>query len=424
MRTRAAVFAVLSSMLWAWPGLSLAQELTGLAQRTFTTDADFQLGNFNGTRSGAPEADQLRIDTGASVPPYLWVANAGPGIVTKVDTRTGRQVARYDSVLTVNWDGSVPVVRPPRDSCNMPVVVAVDARNNGFVLNRGHCTDSSASITRYAGSLAACVDRNGNGRIDTSSDVNGSGLIDMNSTSEFLGQSDECILWTKNFAAAGDRGRSLVVDADQHVWVAGFSSSMLYRLEGQTGAVLQTIDLQAETGTTSNIVGLAIGPGGYLYTSDNSTLRLVRKIDPRAPAGSHVVDTVTSPVPTFGLVVDRNGRVWLGADSDSASGVVRVDFAAHTAQLVGGGGGCTGRTHGVAVDAAGDVWAACWSSSRLLRVGADGAFKSTWAVAPKPEGVGVAADGRIWVVISGTDAVSVVNPAVAGTVQSYVAGGA
>ena len=116
MRTRAASFAVLSSLLWAWPGLSLAQELTGPAQRTFTTDADFRLGTFDATRTGAPDTDQLRIDTGASVPPYLWVANATAGVVTKVDTRTGRQVARYDSVLTVNWDGSVPSVRPPRDS--------------------------------------------------------------------------------------------------------------------------------------------------------------------------------------------------------------------------------------------------------------------------------------------------------------------
>jgi len=423
MRTRAASYAVLSSLLWAWPGLSLAQESTGPAQRTFTLDADFQLGSFNATRAGAPDVDQLRIDTGASVPPFLWVANASAGMVTKVDTRTGRQVARYDSVLTVNWDGSVPAVRPPRDSCNLPALIAVDAQGNGFVLNRGNCSGSSAAITRYAGSLAACVDRNGNGRIDTSSDVSGNGVIDLNNTSEFFGQSDECILWTKNFAAAGDQGRSLVVDADQHLWAAGFGSSKLYRLDGRTGAELQVIDLRAETGVASSIQSLAVGPGGYLYTSDNSTQRLLRKISPSAPEGSHVVDTLTSPVPTFGLVVDRLGRVWLGADSDSASGVVRADFTAHTAQLVGSGGGCTGRTHGVAVDATGDVWAACWSSSRLLRVGGDGTFKNTWFVGTRPEGVSVAADGRIWTVISGSDSVAVVNPAVTSTVQTYSPGG-
>ncbi|HYH94391.1 MAG TPA: hypothetical protein VD972_00360, partial [Hyalangium sp.] len=361
------------------PELALAQELTGTAQRTFTTDADFAAGRFNGTRAGAPDSDQLRIDTGASVPTFLWIANANAGLVTKVDTRTGRQAARYDSVLVRNWDGSVPVVRPPRESCNLPAPMAVDAQGNAFVVNRNNCSGSAASITKVAGSLAACVDRNGNGQIDTSSDVRSNGSIELGNATEFFGQTDECLLWTKNYVAAGDPGRSVVVDADQHVWAAGFTSSKLYRLDGQTGAVLQVIDLRAETGAASNIQSLAVGPGGYLYTSDNSPLKLIRKINPSAPAGSHVVDTLTAPVPTSGLVVDRNGRVWLGADSDSANGVVRVDFTARTAQMVGGGGGCSGRTRGVAVDAAGDVWAACNGTNRLLRVGADGTFKSTWS---------------------------------------------
>lgn len=423
MGTRAASFAVWSSLLWAWPGLSLAQELTGPAQRTFTTDADFQLGTFNATRSGAPEPDQLRLDTGASVPPYVWAANLNAGVVTKLDTRTGRQVARYDPVLTVNWDGSAPVVRPPQDSCNYPAAMAVDAQGNSFVLNRGGCSGTTAAITRYAGSLSACVDRNGNGRIDTSRDANGNGAVDMGDPAEFFGQADECILWTKNFSVPGDQGRALVVDADQHVWTAGFSSSKLFRLDGQTGAVLQVIDLQAETGVASSIQGMAVGPGGYLYTSDNSMQGRIRKIDPSAPAGSRVVDTVLSPVPTSGLVVDRTGKVWLGADSDSAAGVVRADFTAHTAQVVGGGGGCSGRTHGVAVDAAGDIWAACWSSSRLLRVGSDGAYKATWFVGSRPEGVAVAADGKIWTILSGADGAVLVNPAVPSTVWTYSAGG-
>ena len=302
--------------------------------------------------------------------------------------------------------------------------MAVDAQGNGFVLNRGNCSGTSAAITRYAGSLSACVDRNGNGRIDTSLDANGTGTVDLGDPAEFFGQSDECILWTKNFAAAGDSGRSLVLDADQNVWAAGFSSSKLYRMDGQTGAVLQVIDLRAETGVASSIQGLAIGPGGYLYTSDSSAQQLIRKIDPGAPEGSRVVATVVSPVLTMGLVVDRTGKVWLGAESDSASGVVRVDFAAGTAQVVGGGGGCTGRTHGVAVDAAGDIWAACWSANRLLRVGSDGAYKAVWYVGSRPEGVAVAADGKIWTMLSGTDGLALVNPAVASTVQSYSAGGA
>ena len=429
MRIRAASFVILSSLLWVLPGLARAQDPGGT---TFTTDADFALGDFSGTRAGAPDSDQLRIDTGASVPPFLWIANTSAGTVTKLDTRTGRQAARYDSVLTRNWDGSLPSVRPPRDSCNNPVLTAVDAKGNAFVVNRGTCTAVSASITKYAGSLAECVDRNGNGTIDTSSDANGNGSIETSNPAEFKGQGDECVLWTKNYAAAEDQGRSIVIDADQNVWAAGFSSSKIYQLNGTTGAVQKIIDLQAEVGDTSGIQALAIGPGGYLYTSDNThtpdniTLRRILKINPNAPEGSRVVGTLISPVPTAGLVVDRNGVVWLGADSDSASGVVRADFVNGLIQMVGGGGGCSGRTHGVAVDAAGDIWAACTISSRVLRLSSSGTFKNTWNFASnsRPEGVAVAADGRIWVTLSGIDFVAAINPAMMGSIQSAPAGGA
>ena len=394
MRARTwASIVVVSTLLGS--SLGLAQEDTvPLEERTFTTDADFALGTFEGTRAGAPAADQLRLAPGASVPPFLWLSHAAQGLVTKVDTRTGAQVARYDSVLTRNWDGTSPSVRPPRDACNYPVPTAVDARGNAFVLNRGNCGGTWSSLTKYAGSRQECVDRNGNGEIDTSWDANPDGTIDPADPAEFRGQEDECVLWTKTFAAMSDPGRAVVVDASQNVWVAGYVSSKLYQLDGKSGEVLQVIDLKAETGVTSSIQSLAIGPGGYLYTSDISTQRRIRKLDPKALPGSHVVDTLTSPVPTFGIAVDARGVVWLGGDSDSASGVVQVDFGARTARVVGGGGGCLGRTHGVAVDAAGDVWASCWSTNRLLRVSPSGTFKQSWAVGARPEGVAVAATGR------------------------------
>ncbi len=420
MRIPATAYVVVSSLLWA--SLGWAQEATNNQQRVFTTEADFALGSFEGTRARAPESNELRINTGARQPPFLWVTNASSGILTKVDTRTGKQVARYDSVLTQNWDGSIPPVRTPRDVCNSPVLAAVDAQGDVFVLNRSTCSATYAAVSKVAGSLASCVDRDGNGVINTSTDANGDGTINTSDPAEFVGQTDECIHWTKTFGAAGDQGRALVVDAEQNAWVST-ASSKLYRLEGQTGAVLKTIDVAAETGvTSSNILGMAIGPGGFIYTSDNSSQRLVRKINPGGSTGSHVVDTLSTPVPTYGITVARDGLVWLGAESDSASGVVRVDFAARTAQVVGGGGGCTGRTRGVTVDAAGDIWAACWSVNRLLRVSSSGGFLGTWFVGSRPEGVAVAADRKIWVANIGGESLSVIDPAVPGSISNFPVG--
>jgi streptogramin lyase len=410
MRIPTTASVVVISMLWVSPGQ--AQETLNNEQKIFTTDADFALGSFEGTKSQAPDSNQLRIDAGARAP-FLWVAGASNGSVTKVDTRTGRLVARYDSVLTQNWDGSVPPVRPPRDACNNAVPTAVDAQGDVFVLNRSNCGGVYASVSKYAGSLAACVDRNGNGVINTSSDVNGDGSISLGDPAEFLGQLDECILWTRTFTAAVEQGRALVVDAGQNVWVSTLASK-LYQLSGQSGEVLKTIDVGAETGVASVIQALAIGPGGFLYASDSSAQRRVRKINPNGSVGSHVVDSLSTPVSTFGITVARDGVVWLGAESDSASGVVRVDFAARTAQMVGGGGGCVGRTRGITVDATGDVWAACWGANRLLRVSSTGAYLNS-PVVSSPEGVAVAPDRKIWVTSSSSEALTVFNPASLGS---------
>jgi YVTN family beta-propeller protein len=421
MRIPATAIVVTSSLLWV--SLGWAQQTSSNQQRTFTTDADFAQGTFDGTRARAPDSNELRLDTGARQAPFLWVTNATSGTVTKVDTRTGKQVARYDSVLTRNWDGSMPPVRTPRDACNNPVLAAVDVKGDVFVLNRANCNGTYAAVSKYAGSLAACVDRNGNGVINTSTDANGDGIINTSDPAEFLNQTDECILWTKTFAVAEDQGRALVVDAGQNVWVST-ASAKLFRLSGQSGQVVKTIDVAAETGvTTSSLQALAVGPGGFLYASDSSSQRRVRKIDPNASPGGHVVDSLVTPVPTFGITVARNGVVWLGAESDSANGVIRVDFTARTAQMVGGGGGCVGRIRGVTVDTTGDIWAACVNVNRLLRVSPSGGFLGSWVVGSRPEGVAVAADKKIWVVNSDSDTLSVINPAATSTIQTFPAGG-
>ena len=46
-----------------------------------------------------------------------------------------------------------------------------------FARGEGIFCDPSAAVTQVAVSLAKCLDRNNNGRIETSKDVNGDGVI-------------------------------------------------------------------------------------------------------------------------------------------------------------------------------------------------------------------------------------------------------
>lgn len=399
MRARAAKYLALASLLaMAWSVTSHA------AGRTYTLDADFDEGVLAGPNHDAPNSNQLQIspDVHTSLGPHLWVANYAKDVVTKVDTNTGRQIGMYDSVLAQNWDGTTVPVPAPRSSCNSPSRTTVDADGNAFVANRGYCNYNSsistiASLTKIAGTLGHCVDRNGNGRIDTSRDANGDGLININDPAEFFGQADECLLWTRTYAAPGDWGRSVAVDADQNLWLAGYHTARMYKLDGRTGALLQTIDPNAETGVAANVYGLAVDLRGFIYTSDPGQLRL-RRIDPSAPPGQRVV-SINSPVPTYGLAVNTEGIVWLGNWSpQGGGGVVRVDFNARTARImaVPSGSDCTGYSRGVAVDDDEEVWVACWQNSRLLRYNSAGTFLGSYQTCTGTLGVAIDSQGRIW----------------------------
>ncbi|MBN1210150.1 MAG: hypothetical protein JXB05_35185, partial [Myxococcaceae bacterium] len=161
MKSRHLGACALMGLLWS--ATAVAQ-----TEKTWTLDAEFDTGVLDSVNHDAPNNDQLQLNTSSSTEPYIWIANVDMGTVTKMDTRTGKQVARYDSVLMTNWDGSVPAVKPARGNCNSPSRTAVDGSGNSFVANRGICSGSSASVTKYAGTLSACVDRNGNNTIDTS----------------------------------------------------------------------------------------------------------------------------------------------------------------------------------------------------------------------------------------------------------------
>jgi choice-of-anchor A domain-containing protein len=412
-----------AALLCLAPGAALAD------QKTWTLDGDFDTGVLDGVNHTAPNNHQLQLDSSSRTDPYIWIANYDLGTVTKMDTRTGRQLAKYDSVLVRNWDGSIPAVRPPRErtsagNCNSPSRTAVDGHGNAFVVNRAICSGNSASATKFAVDLSQCVDRNGNGTIDTSRDLNGDGIITM-ASGEFVGQADECILWTKNYAAVNDWGRSAAVDADQNLWVGGYHTSKLYKLNGSTGALMKVIDPRAQTGRVSYIYGIAIGSCGHIYTSDISG-RILLKIDPSRASGTEVVGTLISPVPTYGLAVDRNNIVWLGNWSTNQAALVRADFAAGTVTLQGASvGGCTnpnpvhgGRTRGVAVDGNGDVWTSCWSDNRLLRFNSAGVFLGSWPVGAGPVGAAVDSDGRVWTVNQSSDTATRYDPAT-GATQSF-----
>ena len=97
---------------------------------------------------------------------YIWIANSGQGTVSKVDTMMLKEVGRY-------YTDPMQFSSPSRTAVN------VDGRY-AAVANR-----VAGSVTVFAATEDDCVDKNGNGTIDTST-----GPADIKPWGQ-----DECMLW-------------------------------------------------------------------------------------------------------------------------------------------------------------------------------------------------------------------------------------
>lgn len=381
--------------------------------RDFTTTADFALGESSGLTDAVP--DQLSLGTVSQTEPYIWIANHTIGRVTKIDTRTGAILAQYystrppASVLPDNLTGQIAIPSPGSNQ-QSPSRTAVDLDGNVFVANRAHVSSNQqGSVTKIAGSLAYAIDRNGNGRIDTSTGYND------------VQQEDECVLWTAKVGKPGTIPRGVAVDAENNVWVATYTDAVLYRFNGATGELIQTIDVKAETGNSAiQFYGIAMGRDGVIYgTSIDS--KWATRIDPNAPQGNRV-RTVQTFFQGYGIAVN-DGLEYIGRwEPGGETSLQIIDWREDPAKVYYCPSPYSGRTRGVAVDGEGNVWVSHFDANRLLKFSWDGIYLNSYPVASGPIGAAVDADGMIWAVGGTSNACTRINPT-NGDRADFTAGG-
>lgn len=281
--------------------------------------------------SGAVEVasdGRLELQRTGSDSYFAWIASMDEGTLVKLDTRDGSQSGEYDSVIL---DG-VSHPEPPGAPCdrfarsgNCPSRTAVALDGAVFVANRAF--EGQGTVTKIAGDEADCIDRDGDGVIDTSRDLDGNGRIDRD-RGEFLGQEDECILWTVDVGGIGAVPRSLAIDMDGDVWVGLHEEQRVLELDPDDGSVLRSIDV----GPEFRPYGAAITGNGIMWLADTATEFLaggfIRSVDtrtgavgPRLAAGGG--DRCSG---SYGIAVDERGRVWMAGFTCPA--VLRYDPAA------------------------------------------------------------------------------------------------
>ncbi len=337
---------------------------------------------------GAIELDSRRIETA-----FIWIANTGEGTVSKVDTRTRVEVARYRT-------------GPLAGEGNDPSRTSVNGLGDVFVANR-----AGRSVTKISTLGADCPDTNGDGAITTSS-----GPTDVLPWGQ-----DDCVLWNTALpdggilraAAAQD---TLGPDGEliSAVWIGGWEG-IVWKLDGDTGGIL------VRTDSPTNNYGFALDGAGNLWISGRSGRGLGRIDTLRCR------DTASCDVPIcddsgadcikqqiaipgthnpYGITVDADQRVWLAMHGSESIGRYDPMTARWTIQNVGQ------NCHGIAADAAGWVWAAGWDAG-VVRLDADD--PSAFLVVPGTggrgsKGMAVDIDGFVWSINQGTSDATVIEP--------------
>jgi hypothetical protein len=368
-----------------------ATDSAGDASRGSETDSagDASAGDASGgDGSGGDDGPECAGQGGKPFDPeykfsMIWIANSPEGTVSKIDTVTALERSRYRT--------------GPGDPD--PSRTAVNLRGDVAVANR------AGSVTKIAGHLSNCVDKNADGVIDTS--LSPSDILDW--------EEDECVLWHHEIddfpsglpanqggprAIAWEGGVSA---CDQpRLWVGWRAQPdqivRIRRLDGVTGDPLDEVEVDdwdnvwghGTYGGVSDVHGglWAIGNSGVLLHVDGDTLEVRRYENP-------VEHTL------YSIALDGDGVPWLaGWDGN----LWRFDPTAEEFADMGPPA-VSARLRGIAVDSEGHAWVAGNNPCRLARYDtvAESIVDDSIEIAgcEEPVGVSVDAEGNVWVVDRG-----------------------
>jgi streptogramin lyase len=213
----------------------------------------------------------------------VWVANTGETTLSKIDAVSALEIARY------------------RVAGESPERVAIDHDGDVWVLSPS--LEGVSMLTKVAGELERCRDRDGDGLVQTSRSP--AELLD-------LGQ-DECLLLQVEVGEAGEVARALALDgarapdaeAGGDVWVGMQVGERLLQLDGADASLLREVptpDFAAFAAT--------FDPWGLLWLIDRQGL-LGRFVPGRTDGALEVIEAPLRCYELEALASDQAGRLTL-----------------------------------------------------------------------------------------------------------------
>jgi len=321
---------------------------------TYTTTAQFNAGNPAGV---TVTSDQVQLSGVVSLQPFMWIANAGEDTVSKINTTTMVEVARYRTGFGPSGQiGYVSHLGNPWAG-PAPSRTAVDAQGNVYVANR-HFDNKQSVIVKIL--ATGGIDRNGNGTIETST-----GPGDIKNLSDTINTGyvedgeiqDERIAWFARFGTVAGICRSLSIGPDGHLWAGLYSANTYYKISSVNGSVLAgPISMNSGTNLAGQAVnfthrpyGSLVDNNGMLWSAGWDSLTFVRMDTTNA---SYPRALISSSVQTYGIALGTGPTAGHVYHAYAGQPFLDYNIGANTFTNASQGFGA----YGISVDSAGFIY--------------------------------------------------------------------
>ncbi|HMY01142.1 MAG TPA: hypothetical protein PKC44_15335, partial [Agitococcus sp.] len=238
--------------------------------------------------------------------PYIWIANSGEGTISKLATRDhyrkNPQTGEQELVKTGQELGRYRT----GPAYGNPSRTTVDQEGNVWVGNRNNNTITKVGLFEFGN----CIDRNGNGVIDTST-----GKDDIKDWSGYFGDGqgavnaqDECILQHVAFQSDGVSTpidiRMIAIDKDNNVFAGGHQTSSIFKVNGSTGQIIKAAN------TNGSFYGGLVDKEGNLWSTSryfHGNVTRIIKVN-NDLSSSEIID---AGINTYGIALDKYGKIWV-----------------------------------------------------------------------------------------------------------------
>lgn len=305
----------------------------------------------------------------------LWIPNSqshAESSISKINSIDGKEMGRYYTV--------------PSNIYGNPSRVSLDSNGNVWVGNRG--TRTLVKIGLFENNQ--CKDKNGDGIIETSQDLNMNGIIGPSEILPF--KEDECLL-TEVFLGGNSYGnfdsggvKAVCVDQKDNVYAGMFNDEKLFYVS-KDGNILKEWSLSSY-GITP--YGCFVDSDGILWVSGVTTKKLLR-FDPKTESFTvidigHVVYGISPCFNEDCLVINCWGDTALVKLNTSTNQFI---FNLDKPELMNG--------RGVIVDSNENIYAVSSSNDLVVKYDENGVEISRAPTCDTPTGVGIDFMEKIWV---------------------------